>query len=254
MINTLERQVMYIHERVKTARILAGLSTEQLAKRLDLVRTNIVRWETESKHNLPRKQLERLAEATGVSVQFLNGGDMEGLVIARPGRFISKNARSRAYEYLNKVLPQLTHSQQNITEFVAEGRTVSIYHTDKLCIVIVPVDANVAFAPVFLFNRFDVSVEVLQEAFESNVGVAYLLEAAGLQAFIGEKKLTTIKLQISSRGEQRIIDKVLAVVDELRMSGCDVSVKISREKTDEESGVRGLQDNYFKQHWDTQFA
>jgi len=225
---------METNERVKIARVFAGLSTDQLAKRLGLARTNVIRWESESGLSLPAKQVKRLADATGVPAAFLEGGQMEGLVIARPGRFIAKNTRQRTYSYVERILPDLLKCEHARCISLASGRRYAlILHVNKLCLVLIPADERVPLTRDLSHTKtLPVSDEILLDAFESDIAVDKLLHAANITDFTTGNKSTDIRILLNGGDKRPAIDRLLAVVEELRKDGYDVHVAITDKRGD----------------------
>ncbi len=224
---------MKLNERVKIARVFAGLSIVQLAARLELAKSNIIRWESDSKYNLPQKQIRRVAAATGVPAAFLEGRSMEGLVVARPGRFITKNARENTYKYLDSILALLINNDTaNVVNLRHERRKATILYNEDLCIVIVPADEFVPLGKDFKHQKqLDIDEKLLADAYDSDTGVDNLLQTAGITKFMTCNKSTTINLQLSGGNKRQAIDKLLALVDELRREGCDVHIEITDRTT-----------------------
>jgi transcriptional regulator with XRE-family HTH domain len=207
---------MEVCERVKLARMFAGLSADQLAKRLNLTRVNVMRWESKD-GGPPKKQLRQLAEATGFPEGFFCGEELKGLVVARPGRFISNNARGRAYDYVHKELPRLV-ADADCVEVASDHYVATLFNGGSFCLVIIPAD-KMAFASEKCSESIWTSDDMMKEAFELNSGVLNLLKAAGCEQFsLGQKKrIFTIKIETDD--ERSVMNIIITALEELRRAG-----------------------------------
>ena len=66
---------MFVGERIKTARIKAGMSVDELAKKIGKDRSTVYRYESRDIEELPVTIIEPIAEALGTSVSYLMGWD-----------------------------------------------------------------------------------------------------------------------------------------------------------------------------------
>jgi hypothetical protein len=128
---------MDMTDRIKVARLLAGLTSEELSKKIGITRMNIVRWQTTG--HLPLRQVRPFAEATGVPEQWLrSGGSLQGLVIARPLRVDSpapKNVLRSNATYLAEMLPLLC-PDATVSALVGASGTAYLYATQQYCLVV----------------------------------------------------------------------------------------------------------------------
>lgn len=208
---------MEVLERVRFARILAGFTTELLASRLNLTRVNVVRWEAKLK-GLPAKQVHQLAKETGFPEGFFYGENLKGLVIARPGRFFSKNTIGRAYEYVRKQLPLFVAGAE-CTVVESDHRAATLFKTDDYCMVVIPA-GNLTFAIDECFNSTRVTGKEIEDAFECDDGVKVLLKVAGYEHFALErKKRTKVSISIETDDERSAVDIIMAAVTSLRRAG-----------------------------------
>lgn len=222
---------MELNDRVKLARVLAGISVTQLAQRLGKARSNVITWESDSKYNLPAPQIVRVAEATGVPAAFLAGRALEGLVVARPGRHLTLNAVKRTCDWIDEVLPTVLPPDIESVTLEAAGRAAFVYFTVQLCLVIIPAAATVrtlrsGWAGVS-HKRVVIPDAVLLAAYDSDAGVDELLRAAGVTGFTAEAAGTTATLRLRGGNKRQALDKLMELVEQLRREGCDVELEIS---------------------------
>lgn len=222
---------MELRERVKIARLIAGYSTIQLATTMGIARTNIVRWEA-GIQDLPRGQAAKLAITTGVPEQWLRGGELEGLLIARPGRFIPPKTQPLAYAYLTSKLPELTKDARCICAMEHGDRTW-IFVTEKYCLCIVCLD-KLQLRPDSECESF--KIDGLQYGLGDNRGVEELLKKVGLHQWSSmvpvaeETKTVHIEMDISINGptdEMTAINIAKAAAEKIRTKGFTVKFKYS---------------------------
>lgn len=114
---------MHARERVKAARILAGLTTEQLAARLGVSRVNLVYWE--KTHDLPVKQVAPLSGATGMPERWLKGDALEGLITSRPvlpGARVARHFQERIKGQLLDMVPKMCPEAERVMVSSLFGR------------------------------------------------------------------------------------------------------------------------------------
>lgn len=219
---------MDIQARVRFARILAGLTAAQLAERLGIARTSVVRLELDKK--LTDRQIERMAAATGIPASFYRGQGFRGLVVARPGRFLGEKAREKAYKSLDDLLPLVTFGV-NCKEFSSGERSALLLYNEAYCLVVLPAD-NVTLAPKIRRETVGARRKVIDEAYESDAGIPALLNLAKLDRFRPEvQKELVVQLKIGTKNERGVVDELMACVERLRREGHDVAVAIKSGDT-----------------------
>lgn len=207
----------------KIARCLAGLSAAQLAERLKIARTSVIR--LEQQEQLSASQVERFAAATGMPMSLLRGEGFKGLTVARPGRFIGVDAGRKAYDFLAEILPAIVGGAR-IWKLKGGSRSAEIASTEDYCLVLLSAE-NVSLLPESRRVTINVSDKLLMSAFESDSAISALLAMADLFSFSPiARRVTTAVLEIRTADERGAVDMVMSAVESMRIAGHDVSVQV----------------------------
>lgn len=227
-------------DRVRAARILAGLTNETLADMLGIARVNIARWQ--GTHKLPKRQVEPLALATGLPGSWIkDGGELDGLIISRPLRYDSdppKNVLRRNAELLAELLPILCAGSK-VFALQAHSGTAYVFSSGRYCLVV--------FALVALgleLSHANPTIVITDEdtwfgAFRGDKQcLVTMLSNAGFDGWakdvqndkIKRPVRSTVMLEIKSQDaamERLVMTELLRFADMLRRKGCEVSSQIT---------------------------
>lgn len=131
---------MFARDRVRAARVLAGLTLDELAVKLGVKRVNPVRWE--NTRDLPARQVKPLSLATGFPEAWLKCDDLEGLITARPvlpGVKLARNVQERIRGQLLTMLPEMCPKAKRVTVVSSVGTTFVFRNDDgrhRYCLVV----------------------------------------------------------------------------------------------------------------------
>lgn len=232
-------------ERIKIARLLAGLTLDELASRLGVHRVNPVRWE--SSKDIPHKQVTPFSAATGMPEMWIKGENLEGIVVSRP--FLptarpAKNVQERIIVQLLEALPRVCKECDEVV--VRSGAGSAFIFSSKtqrgFCLVL--------FASGKLELRLlkpetrEVSIDEVSwtDAFEQpkNQHLRTIIQAAGLNAWaekvpIGEpgdeSTRFSVRLDIvtpNSDAELYALSELAKLVKTLRDKACTANYSIIR--------------------------
>ena len=238
--------VMGAHDRVRAARLLAGLTLDELAAKLGVQRVNLVRWE--QKQALPYRQTAHFAAATGLPESWLicKRDELEGLIVSRPirpGAKVAKNVFARITAHLLEALPQMCPGAKCITVSSSVGGAY-IFITEgakRYCLVVF------ACAPLAEkleelsgTERFEVDASAWWDAYlqPDYEYLRRILEVAGCDEWAKEvpcgepddqPATITAKIEITVPEAEIAtvaINEIKRVVKSLRESGCTVAMTI----------------------------
>ena len=97
---------MSIGSRIRSARKSAGMSQEELGKRLDIGKSSISEWES-GKRALPIDVVEQISEILGVSVPYLMGWDEETVATKSIGLSPAALDVARRYDHMSETAQRL---------------------------------------------------------------------------------------------------------------------------------------------------
>lgn len=172
-------------DRITAARLLAGLSYDALALRLGIGRMNVMRWK-EGKKPIPKKQIRPLSIATGFPEQWFYGGELQGLIVARPLHADStapRNIIDANREQIDNLLPELCVGA-TISALYAPGGAVYLYAMQRCCLVVFsPQKLNLAVRG-YIAKAGEITEELWQRGWSgSPAATAEILKKAGLDGW-----------------------------------------------------------------------
>lgn len=234
------------NERVMTARLLAGLTNADLAAVLGIAEVNVIRWQ--GSYPLPARQIAPLASATGLPDRWLrSGGELEGLIIARPLRIDArspKNVLRANAEKLARLLPLLCPGA-DIAAICAPVGTAYIFAKERYCLIVMTLFEYGLDLSSQQCRKIDIDDGTWMAAFQNDQqALSALLSKAELgvwkECLLNESvrkpalAISNIEVRVlDSSAEQMIVAEVLRFVQELRRrGGCEVTYAINTGDND----------------------